>query len=88
MPAELTENPYIDKAVSLMAETAMTEEERYVYEKNLDSISIEKTLVNAAIRKGEAQGKLEIAQRMKTKGYPIEDIAEMTELSPEQIEKL
>ena len=92
VPAELIENPYIEKAVSLMAETAMTEEERYAYEKNLDSISIEKTLVNATLEKGKAEGKteekIEIAQRMKAKGYPIEDIAEMTKLSHEQIEKL
>lgn len=84
VPAELTENPYIDKAVSLMAETAMTDEERYAYEKNLDSVSVEKTLINAAIRKD----KVEIAQRMKAMGLDVEIIAEATQLPIDQIEKL
>ena len=88
VPAELRENPYIGKAVSLMAETAMTKEERYAYEKNLDSVSVEKTLINAAIRKGKTKEKLATAQRMKAMGLDIEIIAEATQLSPEQIEKL
>ena len=88
VPAELTENPYIEKAVSLMAETAMTDEERYAYEKNLDSISIEKTLVNAAIRKGEANKNLENARKMKELGATVDFIMQVTGLSPEQIQKL
>ena len=40
------------------------------------------------IIKGEKKNAIDVAQKMKAKGYPIEDIAEMTELSPEQIEKL
>lgn len=96
VPAELMENPLIEKAVSLMEVSAMTDEERYMYDKNIDSISVEKTLVNAAIRKGEAQGialgeaqeKLATAQRMKADGMPIDLIAKYTQLSKEQIEKL
>ena len=88
VPAELTENPFIEKAVSLMAETAMTNEERYAYEKNLDSISIEKTLVNAAIRKGEANKNLENARKMKELGATVDFIMQVTGLSPEQIQKL
>ena len=38
--------------------------------------------------KGEKKKAIDVAKRMKAKGYPIEDIAEMTELPPEQIEKL
>ena len=88
VPAELIENPYIGKAVSLMAETAMTDEERYVYEKNLDSISIEKTLVNAAIRKGEAKKNLENARKMKELNVGLDIIMQVTGLSADQIEKL
>ena len=88
VPAELIENPYIGKAVSLMAETAMTDEERYVYEKNLDSISIEKTLVNAAIRKGEAKKNLENACKMKELNVGLDIIMQVTGLSADQIEKL
>ena len=39
-------------------------------------------------KKGETNKSLEIAQRMKAKGFTTEDIAEMTELSIEEIEKL
>ena len=96
VPAELIENPYIEKAVSLMAETAMTDEERYVYEKNLDSISIEKTLVNASIEKGKAIGEaigetkknLENARKMKELGATVDFIMQVTGLTKEQIEKL
>ncbi len=56
VPAELKENPYIEKAISLMEVSAMTEQERYVYERNLDSISMEKTIIREAIEKGMAQG--------------------------------
>ena len=84
VPAELMENPLIEKAVSLVEESAMTKEERYRYEKNLDTIRVERSVIEAAIRKE----KLATAQRMKAKGYPIEDIAEITGLSPKEIEKL
>ena len=33
---------------------------------------------------GEAKANRENARRMKTKGYPLEDIAEVTGLSPDQ----
>lgn len=95
VPAELMENPYIGKAISLMEETAMTEEERYLYEKNLDSISLEKTLVDASIRKGRAEGiaqgkaegqskeKFATAKRMKAMGLNLQIIAEATQLTLE-----
>ena len=92
VPAELIENPYIEKAVSLMAETAMTDEERYAYEKNLDSISSEKTIVNASIEKGVAIGEtkknLENARKMKELGATIDFIMQVTGLTKNQIEKL
>ena len=37
---------------------------------------------------GEAKANHENARRMKTKGYPLEDIAEVTGLSPEEVERL
>ena len=47
-----------------------------------------KNSMDTSYSKGEANKSLEIAQKMKAKGYPIEDIVEITGLSPEQIEKL
>ena len=37
---------------------------------------------------GEAKANRENARRMKTQGYPLEDIAEVTGLSPEEVERL
>ena len=56
--------------------------------------------VNSAEKKGHAEGlaegraegraeeKLENARRMKSKGYPLDDIADITGLTIEEIEKL
>ena len=51
---------------------------------------------NSAEKKGHAEGlaeggaeeKLENARRMKSKGYPLDDIADITGLTIEEIEKL
>ena len=40
------------------------------------------------LAEGRTEEKLATAKKMKAKGYPIDDIAEMTGLSPEEIEKL
>ena len=40
------------------------------------------------VAEGEAKANRENARRMKTKGYPLEDIAEVTGLSPEEVERL
>lgn len=88
VPAELTENPYIEKAIALMEISAMTEQERYVYEKNLDSISMERTIVNASIKKGKAEQNLENAKKMKDLGASIDFIMQVTGLTREEIEKL
>ena len=52
--------------------------------------------VNSAEKKGHAEGlaegraeeKLENARRMKSKGYPLDDIVDITGLTIEEIEKL
>ena len=89
-------NPYTDFGFKKLFEQAeiarFTPEERRAYEESVkifrDNTNTADFAVSEAEKKGKTKGKLEIAQRMKAKGYPIEDIAEMTELSPEQIEKL
>jgi len=40
------------------------------------------------LAEGKEQEKLENARKMKVKGYPADDIAEITGLSPEEIKKL
>ena len=91
-PAELIENPYIGKAISLMEVSAMTEAERYRYERNLDSIRKETSAIDSAKAKGIAEGKeeqnLANALKMKELGIGTEVISKVTGLTQEQIEKL
>jgi predicted transposase/invertase (TIGR01784 family) len=44
--------------------------------------------LNHARKEGIMEGKIEIARKLKARGYPITEIAEDTELSQEVIEKL
>ena len=48
----------------------------------------ERARINFAKQKGREKEKIEIATRMKNKGYSIEYISEITELTQEFIEKL
>lgn len=95
-PIELVKDPIIGKAVSLMEESAMTDTERYLYEKNLDNIRVEKSIVGEAwekgmaqgMEKGMAQGILQVAKNMKASGMPIETIIMATGLTKEEINQL
>ena len=44
--------------------------------------------IEQGIERGREKNKLENAKRMKDKGYPLEEIADITGLSIEEIEKL
>ena len=61
-----------------------TPEERRAYEESVKVFRDNKNTVDTSYTKG----KIEIAQRMKAMGFDIKIIAEATQLSPEQIEKL
>ena len=96
VPEELLENPEIKKAVPVLEESAFTPEQLLGYEKFWDIISVEKTLISSAERKGLEKGKAEgriaekyeIARNMKSANIPIESIMQFTNLSKEEIEKL
>ena len=96
VPEELLENPEIKKAVTVLEESAFTPEQLLGYEKFWDIISVEKTLISSAERKGLEKGKAEgriaekyeIARNMKSANIPIESIMQFTNLSKEEIEKL
>ena len=85
-----------EKVFTMLFEAAeiarFTPEERRAYEESVkifrDNTNVANFAVSEAEKKGEAKKSIEIAQKMKAKGYPIEDIVEITGLSPEQIEKL
>lgn len=56
VPEELLENPEIKKAVTALEESAFSPEQLLGYEKFWDIISVEKTLMNSAERKGMQKG--------------------------------
>ena len=94
-PAALRDRVF--KKLFEQAEIAMyTPEERREYEASVkdywDYFSTMKTAVDKAKVEAKAEGKVEeklaTAKRMKALGHDIKTIAEVTQLSPEQIEKL
>lgn len=56
VPRELLENPEISKALTVLEESAFSDEELAGYEHFWDGISVEKTLYNSAKREGLAEG--------------------------------
>ena len=95
-PAELLENAEISKALSLVEKLAMSEAQLYAYERFWDEVNMRYVLKESnykrGLAEGEAKGKaeerMEMARRMKAKGYSAADLAEITGLSLEEIEAL
>jgi predicted transposase/invertase (TIGR01784 family) len=56
LPAELTENPEISKALALCREAAFTRDELFAYDECLDAIRVELTLMEGKFREGKAAG--------------------------------
>ncbi|WP_302974489.1 Rpn family recombination-promoting nuclease/putative transposase [Paraprevotella clara] len=92
VPPELLDNPDIKKAIAQLEESAFTDAQLRGYEKFWDTVSVEKTLINSAERKGHAEGRAEgikqTARRMKAKGYPLADISDVTGLTIAEIDLL
>ena len=92
VPQEFLDNPDIKKAVAQLEESDFTDAQLRGYEKFWDTVSVEKTLINSAERKGHAEGRAEgikqTARRMKTKGYPLADISDVTGLTIAEIDLL
>ena len=89
------------KRLSEIAEVAsLNSEERRKYDESLrayrDTIAVMEGQFARGELKGRAEGRAEgrtegilsIARKMKQKGKPVSEIAEMTDLSPDEIEKL
>ncbi|WP_173810797.1 Rpn family recombination-promoting nuclease/putative transposase [Hymenobacter caeli] len=104
IPPELLAQPELEEAVEYLRESAFTRDELAGYDRYWDSISSERTLLAAAIREGQAQGKaeglaeglargkreglLEQARRMKARGFDAAAISEITGLSDAEIQTL
>ena len=93
-PEELLANPLTNKAVELMEEWGMTDVERYLYERNIDSVRIENAIIRGTkrhamekgMKKGLKQGReegrreanKETAQKMLAAGIDKKTIFEIT----------
>ena len=98
VPAELLENAEVSEALEIVERAAFDDGEMRAYDKFWDAISSRKSEINAVKReaekaiadvKEEAKEKmLNAARKMKAKGYAVDDIAEITVLTIEQIEAL
>lgn len=96
VPEELLEAPEIKKAVTILEESAFTPAQLLGYEKFWDIISVERTLISSAERRGIKKGKEEgreeekilIASKAKKQGLSSEVISGLTGLSVEEIDKL
>lgn len=96
IPQELMDNPEIKKAVTQVEESAFNDAQLLWYDDFWDAVRVEKTLVSEAEKKGMAQGmaqgrteeKKDIARNMKSLGMETEQIAQVTGLTPSEIEKL
>ena len=91
VPEELIENAEVKQAIEIVEESAYTDDELAQYDKFWDAIRIEQAFVDEAeIRYGLGikKAKTEDARKMKSKGYAVEDIAEITGLTAEEIEGL
>ena len=65
-----------------------TPEELREYEDSLKAYRDIKNSIDTARREGRAEEKMDIARKMKSKGFTASDISEMTGLSDEEIKVL
>lgn len=103
-PSELLDNKLTSKALSIVEKSAMTDAQLYAYERFWMSIYDEQAYLEGryirgreeGLAEGRAEGRaegeqvkaLDTAQKMKAKGYPIDEITELTGLSTETVDKL
>ena len=102
--SETTTTPGLREARERLLYMTMTDEERRAYDAHLDNIMVQNDVLDTAKLEGRAEGLKEgiivgrekgkteaclaNARKMKQKGYPVEDIAEITGLTEEEIAEL
>ena len=77
--------PPLNKAFSLIDESSMSAAELEAQHKRKEFIFINKSSIALAEERGMEKGKAEIARNMKAAGMSVEQIAQLTALSEEQI---
>jgi len=73
---------YINHDLKGVIDTSFEEGEKVGYDKG------EKKGFDKGYDKGKAEKAREMAKAMKIKGYPLEDISELTQIPQEEIKKL
>ena len=68
--------------------SAMTKEERQKYDYAIRKYRDNLCVYEGALQTGRAQGRTEVALKMKAKGFPLEDIMDCTGLSADEINAL
>ena len=99
-PKELLENKQTRKALEIIEKSAMSDAQIMAYEDFMMSIEDEQVIregfykegmekgMEEGMEKGMAKANFENARKMKSKGYALEDISEITGLTPEEIDSL
>ena len=80
-----TRNAVFKKLESIMDIASLSKDEREKYDATIDAYRDNLAVLAYAEKEGAAKKQLEIARNMKLKGFSVEDIAEMTGLTPEQV---
>jgi predicted transposase/invertase (TIGR01784 family) len=90
------ENEEMEKAINLLEELSRSREERAIAgereKARLDELSFRKAALDKGLREGREEGikqeKLNTAKKLLQKGMALSEVAEITGLSPEEIEGL
>jgi predicted transposase/invertase (TIGR01784 family) len=85
---ELLSVPEIKEAVALCERTDYSNEQLLHYNQFLDVVRTQRGAESAKFDEGKAEERLAIARRLKAKGTPAADIADITGLTPSEIQKL
>ena len=88
IPEELMQNEDIREALGYMERAAYTKEQLEAYDKWKIAIMTERTAINDALRKGEHNKAVAIAEKAIKMGMSIEQVAEMTGLSIDEIHQI
>lgn len=91
-----TKAPGLEEAREKLKYYNMSPAERHAYDEHINAIMIQNDVLGTAklegLLEGRQEGRIEekrkIVEKMKSKGYPIEDIMDVTGLTAEEIEQL
>lgn len=88
IPEEWLQVPEIKQAVQLAEEAGYSAGELEAYDRYWDAVSTERTLISGFYEAGKLETKLAIARKLLAKSVSLEEIAQVTELSLEQVSAL